>query len=208
MALALGVFPQLMWRQLGVVAFVGSQDETPLVVDAGLSGRERRGQSPGDVVAHLGRGSAVSGASSCAIAWRRVHGTAVEEGRLHALREDRQRLPRIGFAREGRATYFLAGVACLLTVLAPLLVLGALRRRLARLGVDAHPAWRDSPVGRGQALRAIRRQQGGQGVRLSLGQDRWGVAQGRRDPGAQLRTRRGALLEVLGTLEGFVAIFI
>jgi hypothetical protein len=76
----------------------------------------------------------------------------VEEERLHALLENCQHLPRIGRAREGRATEFLPGFACLPALLAQLFVHRALRLRLARLGVEEHPALRHSPLGRGQDL--------------------------------------------------------
>ena len=103
-----------------------------MLVNAGLSDRERRGQGSCEVGDHLGRGRTASGASSCAIARRRVHGAAVQEGRLQALLEDRQCLSRIGFTREGNATSFLPGVAFLLALLAQVFVHGALRLRLAR----------------------------------------------------------------------------
>ena len=56
---------------------------------------------------------------------------SVEAGRLQAPREDRQRLPRIGLAREGSATEFFPGFALLLALLAQWFVHGALRLRLA-----------------------------------------------------------------------------
>lgn len=89
MSLAFVAFQKLVRRQLGVVDFVGRQDETTVLVDEGLASRERRGQGPFDVIDHLVGVSPLSGASSLAIAGRSAHGTAVEEGGLYTLRAGR-----------------------------------------------------------------------------------------------------------------------
>lgn len=93
---------QLERRQMRVVEFVRRQEKTTVLVDARLAGRERRGQSPIDLVDQL-RLNALSGASPFAIAGCRVHGAGGQARRLQALLEGRPRLPRLGFARKGRA---------------------------------------------------------------------------------------------------------
>ena len=45
----------LLGRQLGVIQLIGGEEETTVLVDAVLPGRERAGQGPCDVVDHLRR---------------------------------------------------------------------------------------------------------------------------------------------------------
>src|SRR5262245_34618797 len=56
-------FQHLLRRQMRGVKFIGGQDETTVLVDKGLPGGERRGQSPVDLVDHLSGSGIRSGST-------------------------------------------------------------------------------------------------------------------------------------------------
>src|SRR5262249_31980066 len=91
---------RLRW-QLGGIELIGGQDETTLLVNAGLAGREGRGQGPVDLVEHLVGWRPVSGASPFAIAGYNAHRARGEKRGLQVLLEGHKRLTRIRFARKG-----------------------------------------------------------------------------------------------------------
>jgi hypothetical protein len=64
-------------------------------------------------------------------------------------------LARIGLARKGGVASCLKGFDLLVSQLAELLVDGALRLRLAGLGVDEDPALLDSTVGRYESSKNV-----------------------------------------------------
>ena len=116
----------------------------------------------------------------------------------------RKRLPRLGLAREGRATAFRHGVACFVTLLAPRRVGDAVRLRSAGLRGDADPPLRTPAGGRGQLVRAIAGGERCQGRRISVGQDGGRGVHGRRGPRAPLHGCLGQLLAVGCTIEGAI----
>jgi hypothetical protein len=80
------------------------------------------------------------------------------------------------------------------TLLAPLLVDGALGLRLAWRRVDEHPTWLDTPLVRGHDVIAIALRQGCRRLGISLGQDGLGFVQGRWSAGDPLETGLSQLL--------------
>jgi hypothetical protein len=178
MRLAVVAFQQLLRGQWSGVACVGGQDDTTVLVDAGLSGRTRGGQGPRALGAQLSGLHALSGASPRAIAGRHAHGARPQNRGLPVLREGGKRLTRIGFARNGDAASLLQGVDCLVTLLAQLLVNGALCSSLAGLGVDEAPALLHAAVGRGQLVSAIALLKRYHGLWIGLSQGGLGVAHG------------------------------
>jgi hypothetical protein len=89
-------------------------------------------------------------------------------------------------------------------LLAPLLVHGALRLRLAGLGVDEAPALLHAAVGRGQRVSAIALWKRSHGRRIGLGQGGVGVAPGGRHTGDPLPLRLGQVLKIGLTREGTI----
>jgi hypothetical protein len=155
MTLACVAVAELLGRPLVVVKFVGSQDDTTVLVDEGLSGRERRGQGSIALVHHVVGLSPLSGASPFAIAGQSAYRTGAQQRRLQVLLEERKCLPCIGFACTGSPTSFLKGLNVFVTLLAPLLGDGGLCLRRASLGIDEDPALRNPTVGRQQLVIAI-----------------------------------------------------
>jgi hypothetical protein len=103
-------------RQLGGVEFIGGQDATTVLVDAGLPGRECRGQGSVDLVDHLVGSSVWSGAAPFAIAGLHAHRAGGEIDGLQVPLEGRKSLTRIGFTGKGGAASFLQGFGFLITL--------------------------------------------------------------------------------------------
>ena len=92
----------------------------------------------------------------------------------------------------------------MVTLLAPLLVNGALCVSLAGRGVDEDPALFHAPVGRWQLVSALARLKRYHGRGIGLGQGGWDFASGCRNTGDPLHLRLGQLLKVSLTLEGAI----
>jgi hypothetical protein len=93
---------------------------------------------------------------------------------------------------------------CVLTLLAPPLVDGALGLRLALLRIDEDPALRAAAIRRQHAARALPLLQRRHALRMRLGQNLLGLGQGRWDPGDPLDAGIGKLLQIVGAIEGTV----
>jgi hypothetical protein len=169
MHLAFVARQQLLWRQLSSVEFVGSQNETPVLVEEGLSGRERRGQSPLDLVDRLRGLHPLSRSAPRAIAGPRVHRAGAQQRGLQGWRQERQRLLGIGFARTGSAASFLPRFNLFVTCWASRLVDGALCLRLAGFGGDEDPALRHATGGRRLLVIAVAFCEWDQGLEVDLG---------------------------------------
>jgi hypothetical protein len=103
---------------------------------------------------------------------------------------------------KGRAAQRLEGFDVVVALLTPLLVDGALGLGLARLGLDADPAWCHAAIRRPPAARAIPLLQRQPGRRLCVGQELLGRGHGRRDAGAPREAGSGQLGQLLGAREG------
>jgi hypothetical protein len=176
MHLAFIAFQKLLWRQVGVVEFVSGQDETTVLVDEHLSGREREGQGAVNGVDHLVRWGSARGASPFAIAGPNVHRTRGEERGLQGVLEGSKRLTYIRFACTGGTAYFLPGFAFLVTLLAQLFIDGALGLGLAEFGVDQDPTLWHAAVNGGQLAIAIVLGERCHGLGGNVGQGGLGVA--------------------------------
>jgi len=195
---------QLLRGEERIVACMGGEDATTVVVDAGLTGCAPHGQCPVELRHAWVRGRAVAGAPSLRRAWKRADGALDHAGGLPALRTGRQGLRRIGGTGQAGAAQVLEGCGVLRTVLQQRFGHRALRLRLARRGVDASPAVCDPTIARSHHVRARARRERSHGLGSSLGQDRRGCAESRWDTGAPLQTRLGELWQVRCTLEGTV----
>lgn len=202
MHLAFVACSHLLGWQGGVVECIGGQDETTVLVHQRLTGGDPHGERAVELRHDLGRWCVLAWASSLVIAGGGADGALGQEGSLQALRKGRQSLRRIGSTGKSRAAQVLEGFAVLLTRLQPLFVHRTLRLRLARLGVEEHPAGLHSTGGGRHNLIAILLYQWGHRLRIGLGQDSLCFTQGRWDTGDPLRPRFGELLEVLCTREG------
>src|SRR3989442_14433476 len=118
----------------------------------------------------------LSGSSAFTIAGLSAHRTGGHKRGLQVLREGCKRLPRIGFALKGRITYLLQGLSFFVTLLAPLLIDGALGLRLAGCGVDQDPALLHATVEGRQLVIAIVLVEHCHGLWVGVGQDGLGVA--------------------------------
>jgi hypothetical protein len=103
--------------QWGMVAGVGGQDNTTVLIKQGVAGRERGRSGPVALVHHLIGGHASPRSSPLIIARGRAHRAGIQDRRLSGLLEGRKRLTRIGFARTGGAASCLDGVDLLRTLL-------------------------------------------------------------------------------------------
>lgn len=155
MHLAFIAFQHRLRRQVGGVELMSGQDETTLLVNEGLAGREGRGQGPVDLVDHLVGLWPLSGASPCAIAGQSAHRARAQRRGLQILLEGPKCLTGISVTRQGGTASWLKGFDFLVTLLAPRLVDGALRWRLAGLGVHQEPALLHATVGRRQLVITI-----------------------------------------------------
>jgi hypothetical protein len=106
----------------------------------------------------------------------------------------RQGLVGIRFTGKGRAAQRLEGFDFVGTLLEPLLVHGALGLRLARLGVDEHPALRDTPIARWHHVIAIALREWSHRLGIGLGQNGLGFVQGCWNAGDPLEAGLGQLL--------------
>ena len=174
--LSLIAFQQLWWWQVGVVECMRGQDDTPVLVDERLSGRQRGGQDPLNVVDHLIRWGIAPGASPLTVAGPRVHRTSGEERGLQGVLEGSKRLAGIRVARTGGTASWLPGFAFLVTLLAQPFIDSALGLCLAELGVDQEPALLHAAIDGGQLTRAIVLGERCHGLRVNLGQGGLGVA--------------------------------
>jgi hypothetical protein len=195
---------KLLRGEESVVECMRGQDATTVLVDERLTDGEPQSQRAVELLHDVVRWGAWAWAPSLGRAWDGADGTLDHEGGVQALRTGRQGLLRIGCTGKGRAAQLLEGCAFLHAVLQELCVHGALRLRLARRGVDEHPALRDGTLARWHHVGAIALRERRHRLGIGLGQDRLGFAQGRGDTGDPLQTRLGELLEGLGTLEGTV----
>ena len=119
-----------------------------MLVDTRLTVREPRRQGSGDMVDDLVGLGARAWAPPLPIVGRGADGAVMEKRGLQVVRKTREGLLGIRFTGKGRAAQRLEGFDFVGTLLAPLLVDGALGLRLARLGVDEDPALRDAPIAR------------------------------------------------------------
>jgi len=190
--------------QLALVQFVRREDTTALLVDTRLAVREPRRQGSGDMLDALGGLGARAWAPPLPILGRGADDTVREKRGLPVVGKTRQGLVSLRFTGKGRAAPRLEGLDCAVTLLAPLLVDGALGRRLARLGIDEDPAWRDATIVRWHDVRAIALRERRHRLGGSLGQDGLGFVPGRWHAGDPRATGRGQFLPILGTIEGTV----
>ena len=135
---------------------------------------------------------------------RGADGARVEQRGLQACGKPGERLRGLHCTGQGGAAQALERLHCLVTVLVPLLVHRALSVRLARLGIQQHPAVGDTAIGRGHDAGALARAQGGHRLRVGLGEDGLGLTPRGRDTGEPLQLGLGELLEVGSALEGTV----
>src|SRR5262249_11364618 len=133
---------------LDLVEFVRREDETTVLVDTRLTGREPRRQGSSDMVDDLVRLGARARTPPLLILGCGVDGAVVETRGLQGVGQMRQGLLGIRFTGTGRAAQRLEGFDFAVTLLEPLLVDGTLRLRLARRGIDEHPALRDATIAR------------------------------------------------------------
>jgi hypothetical protein len=84
-------------RQLGLVQFVCGQDETTLLVDERLPGRDARRQGSFDMVDDLDGWRVLAWAPPLGLAWERVDGALGHVSGLQVLGKTRQRLSGIRF---------------------------------------------------------------------------------------------------------------
>ena len=140
-------------------------------------------------------------ASPLPIIGRGVDGALVEKRGLQDVGQTRQGLVGIRCTGQGRAAQRLEGFAFVVALLAPLLVDSALSLRLARLGIDEDPAWRDAPIARWHDVRARARRERRHGLGVRLAQNLLGFRQGGGDPGDPLAAGLGELLQICGALE-------
>ena len=194
---------QQLWRRpLRSGACVGGQHDTPVLVEEGRSGRERRGQSPLELVARLRGWRPLSRSAPCAIAGPRVHRPGAQRRGLHGWRQARQRRLGLGVARQGRAASVLPRVALWVTGGASRLVDGALCLRLAGCGGDEAPAGRHATGGRRVLVRAGACCAWDHGLAVELGPEGWGFAAGRRHTAHPLHRGLSECLAVGGPREG------
>jgi hypothetical protein len=189
-------------RPWGRVECRGGHKDTTVRVEAGVPGRERRGQRPVALVDHLGGSGRWAGSTPCAIARLSAHRAGAQNRRVHVRRNGRKRLTRRGLARDGRGTSGLQGVAVLGTLRAPRLVDGAVRLRSAGLSGAEDPTWLNAAVGRGQLTSAIAGCARCPGLRSSWGPDAWRGVHGCRHPREPREGRRRERWESRCTLAG------
>ena len=156
------------------------------------------------MVDELGRLCPRPWAPPLAIVGRGADGAGVEHRGLQACHKTGKRLLGIRFTGKRGPAQRLEGSDFLVTLLAPLLVDGALGLRLARLGIQEHPALGAPAIGRGHHADSDSPPARGPWLRGGLGEDSLGLPQGGRDTGDPLHLGLGELLEVVGTIEGTV----
>src|SRR5262245_5389041 len=150
-----------------------------MLVDTRLAVREPRRQGSYDMVDDLVRLCATARTPPLAILGCGADGAVVEKRGLQVVGKMRQGLVGIRFTGKGRAAQRLEGFDFAVTLLEPLLVDGTLGLRLARLGIDEHPALRDATIARWHHVIAIALRERCHSLGISLGQDGLGFVQGR-----------------------------
>jgi hypothetical protein len=197
---------QKRWRwPWGFGPCVGGQDDTTVLVDERLWGRERGGPGPVDVGDDLVGVGAWPRSSAFAIAGRRVHRAGGQAGGRQALRNGRKRLLRLHCTRNRVAASCLPGLDCVVTLLAPLLVHRTLGLRRAGLGVQEAPAWLEPARARRQRVSALARSQRRHGLWIGLDEGRLRLMPGRRAAGDPLPGAMGTRLEVVRAREGTIS---
>ena len=190
--------------QLALVQCVRREDNTAVLVDPRLAVREPRRQGASDMGDDLGGLGAGPWSPPLPIVGRGADGTVREKRGLHVVGKTRQGLVGIRFTGKGGAAQRLEGFACVGTLLAPLLVDGALGLGLARLGIDEHPALRDATIARGHDVRALALRERRHRLGIGLGQDGLGCVQGRWHAGDPREAGLGQLVQILGAIESTV----
>src|SRR4030095_1997259 len=194
-----------LWRwQLGLVQFVRREDETTVLVDKGLTGRDPRSESSYDVVDDLVGLCLRAGSPPLPIAWRGADGALVEKRGLQVVDKMCQGLLGIRFTGKGGEAQLLERLDFAVTLPAPLRIDGALGLWLALFRVDKDPALRHTAVARSHDRIAIALCQRGHGCRLRLGEDLLSFSQGRGDAGDPLQAGLGERVQIVGAIEGTV----
>jgi hypothetical protein len=188
-----------------LIQCVRRQAQTALLVDACLTVREPRRQGPCHRVDDLVGLGPRAWASSLPIGGWRADGPVVEKRGLPACAKTGERLLGIRFTGPGGPAQPLEGPDCLLTLLAPLPLAGALGLGLAMVRVEAHPALRSPAITRGHDRRALTIGQRGHGRRLRRGEDLLRRGQGRGDPREPREAGIGQLVPMLGVRESPVS---
>jgi hypothetical protein len=184
-----------------LVPFVRREAKTAVLVHTRLAVRAPRREGSGDRVDALGGLGARAGAPPLPILGRGADGTVREQCGLHVVGQTRQGLSGIRFTGKGRATQCLEGFDFVGTLLAPRLVDRALGLRLARRGIDEHPALRDTALARRHDVRAIAFRERCHGLGIGLGQDGLSCLPGRWHAGAPREAGLGQLVQMLGPIE-------
>src|SRR5439155_4964629 len=136
-----------------------------------------------------------------AIVGRGADGAVVEKRGLQAGFKTGERLLGIRCTGKRGPAQRLEGADLLVTLLAPLLIDGALGLRLAMFRVEKDPALLDAPIARAHHVIAITLRERRHRLGIGMGQDGLGFAQGRWDAGNPLEAGISQLLQVLGTIE-------
>jgi hypothetical protein len=185
-----------------LVQCVRREEKTALLVDACPMVRALRREGPGTMGDNLVRRCPRPWAPPRAVVGRGADGTVVEHRGLPACRKTGERLLGLGFTGNRGAAQPLAGSDCLVPLLAPLRIDGALSLRLALLGIQESPTLGATALGRGHHAEARALPPGGHGLRIGVGEDGVGLPHRGRDPGDPLQLGLGELLEGVGALEG------
>src|SRR5712664_1848965 len=107
MGLAFIAGSQFLGGQQGLVACIGCEDETTLLVNEGRSGSDGGGERPCDSIDDLGRWGALAWSSTLAIVGCRTHRDLVQARGGSSWRQRRQCLLRIRFTGKRHAAELL-----------------------------------------------------------------------------------------------------
>jgi hypothetical protein len=184
--LAFIALEHLLGGELAVVELVGGEDKTTLRGHECLTGSNRRCQGAFDLVYQLVGLSALARPAPRVIAGPATNSHRRQRCGVPAVRKGGQRLRGIGVTRKRCAAEFLEGFEVVGTLYESVLVHGTLRLGAPMLGVNEHPALRDTTVGRLQDVRAIAFYQWGHCFGVSLGQGRSRGGHSGWDPGNPL----------------------
>jgi hypothetical protein len=188
-------------RSLALVQFVRREEKATLLVDAGPTVCEPRRQGPRNMVDELVGLCPQAWSPALSIVGRGADGTVVEKRGLQASCKTGERLLGIRCTGKRGPTQRLDGADLLGTVLAPLLIDGALGLRLALVRVEEAPALLDAPIARAYHVIALALRERRHRLGSDLGQDGLGCAQGRGDAGNPLAAGIGQLLQILCPIE-------
>jgi hypothetical protein len=172
-----------------------------VLVDTRLTGRDPRRQGSAAMGDALVRLCARAGTPPLPLLGCGAERAVVEQRGLHVVGQMRQGLVGLRCTGTGRAAQRLAGVDCAVPLRAPLRGDGTLGLRLARLGRDAPPAWRDAPRARGHPVLAIALRARCHRLGIGLGQDGLGCVPGRWHAGDPRAAGLGELVPILGARE-------